>query len=79
MFIGGNFFVHMYQDYSSTISGLLSVLAWVMLVKGFVLINLSNSGAKAWFDKVSKKNWFALFPLLLGLYLLNSGFSWGLV
>lgn len=79
MFIGGNFYIHMYQDFSSTISGLLSVLAWVMLVKGLVLVNLSNSAAKAWFDKVSKRKWVAILPLLIGLYLLNSGFAWGLV
>lgn len=77
--LGGLFYINIYQDYSTTVSCVLSVIGWLTLIKGLVLAFLPQAHLEKMTSLFSKKMWYTLdgvLALIAGLYL--AGFGYGL-
>jgi hypothetical protein len=75
----GLFFVLGFQDWTTTHGSLLSVLAWMLLVEGFLYLTVPDKYIKKFFKVFNTQPWYILggiLSLIVGLYLAGVGFGW---
>ncbi|MES2134694.1 MAG: hypothetical protein V4449_00415 [Patescibacteria group bacterium] len=77
--LGGLIFINIYQDWSSVPAGIISTIAWLILIKGLLYAFLPEVRLAEFTKLFTERGWYTMDGLLalsIGIYL--TGFGYGL-
>ncbi|MES2014653.1 MAG: hypothetical protein V4437_02450 [Patescibacteria group bacterium] len=76
--LGGLIFINVYQDWSSVPAGIISTIAWLILIKGLLYAFFPEVRLAKFTKLFTERGWYTMDGLLafgLGIYL--TGFGYG--
>ncbi|HRH24377.1 MAG TPA: hypothetical protein PK109_02190 [Candidatus Paceibacterota bacterium] len=76
--LGGLLFINLYQDWSTLASGIISAIAWLILLKGLLYAFVPEARLVKLFKGFTEGNWYTMdgiLALVLGIYLSGIGYG----
>lgn len=76
--IGGLVFINLYQDWSSLPSGIISTIAWLILIKGLLYAFVPEIRLARFTKLLTEHSWYTMDGILafiVGLYLTGYGYG----
>ena len=79
LLLGGTFLVVSHNDWSSLPASLISLIGWLTMIKSALYLSLSRESMSRWINWYYLEHgygwWGIVIALVLGVYLVNAGFS----
>ena len=76
--LGGLIFINLYQDWSTLASGILSTIAWLILLKGLLYAFLPEVRLAKLSRRLTERSWYTMdgiLALVIGIYLTGYGYG----